>query len=99
MNMLAIAVLFSTALVLPVVLFLLFRPRNRAGRILATVVAVAAGWAFNVACIVAVEAIDPGSLGGDGDNLAVVTSFGWVCPLVTVLVTWLVWHLLGRRRG
>lgn len=93
------AVLLLTALLLPVLLFLLFRPRSRGGNVLAAVVAIGAGWAFNVACIVAMQALavaageaaDPGSV-------SVATRFGWGCPTVLVLLTWGVLHLVRRRR-
>ena len=99
MDRFPVGVLLATALTLPVIVFLTFRPRNRLGRIAAVIVAVAAGWAFNIAAVVAVEAIRPGALGGDTNPVEVATSFGWVCPLLTALATWFVWHLITRRIG
>ena len=91
-------VLLFTALALPVVLFLLFRPRSRSAAALALVVAVAVGWSFNVAYIFTTETSavkDPSQL--NGENLAIAVNYGWVCPLVFALFTWIVWHFATRR--
>jgi len=98
MERFATTVLLLTALALPVVLFLLFRPRSRLKSLVAAAVGVAAGWSFNVACIFATEAIaakDPSQV--NSANLAIAVTYGWACPLVLVLVTWLVWHFATRR--
>jgi membrane protein implicated in regulation of membrane protease activity len=95
----ATIVLLLTALALPVVLFLLFRPRSRLSALGAAAVAVAAGWSFNVACIFATEAIaakEPSQV--DGSSLSIAVAYGWACPLALVLVTWLVWHFVTRRK-
>lgn len=93
------AVLLLTALLLPVLLFLLFRARSRGGNVLAAVVAIGAGWAFNVACIVATQALAVGAgEAADPAMVLVATRFGWACPAVLVGVAWLVWHLITRRR-
>lgn len=98
MEKFATTVLLLTALALPVVLFLLFRPRSRLNALVAAAVAVAAGWSFNVACVFATEAIagkEPSQV--NGSNLAIAVTYGWVCPLALVLVAWLAWHLATRR--
>lgn len=33
----------------------------------------------------------------NGDTLSIAAKFGWVCPTVLVLITWLVWRLMTRR--
>lgn len=94
----AVTILLLTALALPVVLFLLFRPRSRLNALVAAAVGVAAGWSFNVAYVFATEAIaakDPSQV--NSANLAIAVTYGWVCPLILVLITWLVWHFATRR--
>jgi hypothetical protein len=94
----AVTVLMLTALALPVGVFLVFRPRSRANTLVAAAVAIAAGWAFNVACIYATEAIAAGTTARiDRANVAIAVNFGWICPLVLVLGTWLVWRVIARR--
>jgi hypothetical protein len=93
-------VLLLVALALPVVLFLVFRPRSRTRRLLAAAVAIAAGWAFNVAFVVASEAMAANHAAPpEPSNLAIAANFGWACPLVLVLVTWLAWHVATRGAG
>lgn len=96
MDNFATTVLLLTAVALPVLIFLLLRPRSHLGRVVAATLAVAAGWSFNVACIVATQAIS-GPSKVDGDFLDIAISFGWACPSVLVLLTWLVWHFAARR--
>jgi len=94
----ATAVLLLTALALPVVLFLLFRPRSHLRALIATAVGVAAGWSFNVAYVFATEAIAAkGPSQVDSSNLAIAVTYGWACPLILVVITWVVWHFATRR--
>ena len=96
----ATTVLLLTALALPVVLFLLFRPRSRSSALVAAAVGVVAGWSFNVAYVFATEAIAAkGPSQADSANLAIAVTYGWVCPLALVLITWLAWHFATRRRS
>ena len=98
METFATTVLLLTALALPVVLFLLFRPRSHLRALVAALVGVAAGWSFNVAYVFASEAIaakDPSRV--DSSNLAIAVTYGWACPLILVLITWVVWHFATRR--
>jgi hypothetical protein len=99
MEKFATTILLLTALALPVVLFLLFRPRSRLGVLVAAAVAVAAGWSFNIACVYATEAMaavrDPSQV--NSASVAIAVGFGWVCPLILVLITWLAWHFVTRR--
>lgn len=100
MESFATTVLLLTALALPVVLFLLFRPRSRLRALVAAAVGVAAGWSFNVAYVFATEAIaakDPSQ--ANGSNLAIAVTYGWACPLILVLITWLAWNFATRRRS
>ena len=94
-----IVAIFAAAFFLPGLLFLWFHARSGRGRAKSALLAFAAGWALNVAVVFALEAIEAGSIGGDPDNRTVVVLFGWVCPLIVVSATWLIFHLLGRRRG
>jgi uncharacterized PurR-regulated membrane protein YhhQ (DUF165 family) len=98
MEKFAVTILWLTALALPVIVFLLFRPRSRLRGLLAAAVAVAAGWSFNLACAVAAQAItakDPSEINGAANAFAAV--FGWVIPTVLVLLTWLAWGSIARR--
>ena len=89
--------LLLTALLLPVVLYLLLRSRSRLNGLAAAAIAVATGWALNVAWALA-------SQGGttnvssqvSGDTLSIALRFGWACPTVLVLITWLIWHFKTR---
>lgn len=99
MTAFANTVLLLTALLLPVLLFLLLRSSSRNRNVLAAVVAVAASWAFNVACIVAMQALAVGAgEAADPAMVPVATRFGWACPTVLVVLTWSVWHWVARRR-
>jgi hypothetical protein len=94
----AATVLLLTALVFPVALFLLLWYRFRLNGLVAAAIAIATGWALNVAwAFVAQEttAMDPPQV--DGNTLSIATYFGWICPTVLVLLTWLIWHFLIRR--
>ena len=79
-------VLLITALVLPVVLFWLLKSRSRLGGLAVAVIAVAAGWALNLAWASAAH-----------ESLVVAGAFGWVCPTALVSITWLVWRFARRR--
>ena len=98
MESLAVNLLLLTALALPVVLFWLLRSRSRVSGLVAAAIAIAAGWALNLAYAFVVQnavPTDPAQL--DGDTLAIAAAFGWVCPSVLVLLTWLVWRRATRR--
>jgi len=95
--MLATALLL-TALVAPVALFLVLRSRLRWGGLAAAGVAVATGWALNVAWALASrEGTAQGPPPADADFVSIAASFGWACPAVLVLLTWLAGRLLTRR--
>ena len=79
-------VLLVTALVLPVVLFWLLKSRSRLGGLAVAVIAVAAGWALNLAWASVAH-----------ESLVIAGAFGWVCPTVLVSLTWLAWRFAKRR--
>ena len=78
--------LLLTALVLPVVLFWLLRSRARMNGLLAAGIAVGAGWALNFAWASVAH-----------ESIPIAARFGWACPAVLVLLTWLVLRFMGRR--
>ncbi len=79
-------VLLVTALVLPVILFWLLKSRSRLSGLVVAVIAVAVGWAFNLAWASVAH-----------ESLAIAGAFGWVCPTVLVTITWLAWCFARRR--
>ena len=98
MEKFAVTALLLAGLALPVVLFWLLRSRSGWNSLVAAAIAVATGWALNVAWAFASQ----GSAGNDptqgkGDTLSLALYFGWVCPAVLVLLTWLVWRCKTRR--
>ena len=98
MEKFATTLLLLTALLLPVVLFWRLRSRSRWNGPAAAAIAVATGWALNVAWAFASEASttdDPSQV--NGDTLSIAIRFGWVCPTVLVFLTWHVWRFQSRR--
>jgi hypothetical protein len=98
MKKLATTALLLTALVLPVVLFWLLRSRSHLDGLTAAAIAVATGWALNVAWAFASAGgttNDPSQV--KGDTLAIAMRFGWACPTVLVFLTWLVWYFKTGR--
>ena len=96
-NFAAIALLLA-ALALPVVLFWLLRSRSRLHGLASAAIAVATGWALNVAWAFASQgstANDPSQV--NGDTVSIAMRFGWACPTVLVFLTWLVWRFKTRR--
>jgi len=79
--------LLLTALALPVVLFLLLKVRLGLSGFVAATISIAVGWVLNVAWAF-VTARDPSQ--GYGDVLSIAAYFGWACPTVLVVLTWLV---------
>jgi len=79
-------VLLLIAFLSPVALFWLLRTRTRLSGLVAAIVAIAAGWALNVAWASVAH-----------ESLAIAGAFGWVCPLVLVLLTWLFLRYAKRR--
>src|ERR1022692_2017914 len=98
MKKFATTVLLLTALVLPVVIFWLLRSRSLLNGLAAAAIAVAPGWALNVAwAFVSQGGItnDPSQV--NGDTLSIAKRFGWACPAVLVFLTWLIWHFKMRH--
>ena len=87
----AATALLLIALVLPVALFWLLRPHFH---VIAAALAIAIGWALNVAWAYVAH----GTLANDAsqpeDNTrSIALRFGWICPTVLVLMTWLALRL------
>jgi len=98
MEKFAISVLWLTTLALPVIVFLLFRPRSRLHGFFTALIAIAMGWSFNVAYAIAAQAITANEAPDvNGAALAFAALFGWVIPAVLVMLTWLAWSLVIRR--
>lgn len=80
--------LLLLALVAPVIVFLLLASQQRLQGVIAAAVAVATGWALNIAWA--------SSTGDDARrNRSIALRFGWACPAVLVLLAWLVRHFAG----
>ena len=94
MEKFAVTGLLIIALALPVVLFWLLRSRSRLSGPLAAAIAVASGWALNAAWAFAATKNAPQA---NEETLSIAMRFGWVCPTVLVLLTWLVWRFKTRR--
>jgi hypothetical protein len=94
----AATALLLMAVLLPVVLFWLLRSRSRLNGLTAAAIAIATGWALNVAWAYASQgsaANEPSPV--NGDTLSIAMRFGWACPTVLVFLTWLVWRFKTRR--
>ena len=79
--------LLLLALVVPVALFRLLKSRSRLSGPIVAAIAVAVGWALNVAWASTAH-----------ESLDIAKAYGWACPAVLVAITWLVWHFARRRR-
>lgn len=86
MDKFAPTVLLVAGLVLPVTLFLLLSSRARLSAWVAAALAIAAGWALNFAWASAAK-----------ESTAIAARFGWACPTVLVLLTWLAMRFMTRR--
>ena len=98
MEKFAVIALLVVALAAPVALFLLLSSRLQWNGLVAAAIAVATGWALNVAWAFASQrtpAADPSQAGGD--TLSIAAHFGWACPAVLVLLTWLVLRFVAHR--
>ena len=83
--------LLLIALALPVVLFWQLGAHAALSTVVAASIAVAAGWALNVAwAFAANKTIVQDASPGNAGNLKIALAFGWACPVVLVLLTWLV---------
>jgi len=79
-------ILLLTALVLPIALFWLLKSRTSLSGPIAAAIAVAAGWGLNFAWASVAH-----------ESIPMAARFGWVCPTVLVLLTWLVLGFMSRR--
>lgn len=100
MRKFATTTLLLAALVLPVGLFWLLRSCSRLNGLTAAAIAVAAGWALNVAWAFASHGVTTNVATQEGgETLSIAMRFGWACPTVLILITWLVRHLKTRYGG
>lgn len=85
--------LLIVALAAPIALFWLFASRTALGVAPAAAIAIATGWALNIAWASAVQraAGDPSQAG----TLKIAVRFGWICPLVLAGLTWVALRLLA----
>ena len=83
-----VAILLLAALVLPVTVFLLLWPGLHWSGLAAAALAIATGWVLNVAWAMASRA----TATGGGNTVSIAAYFGWLCPAVLVLLTWLAWR-------
>ncbi len=97
MKKVGITALLITALLLPIILFWLLRSRAHLHGVAAAAIAIATGWVLNVAWAFASQAsMTNGPSQANGETLSIAIRFGWACPTVLVLITWLVWHFKAR---
>ena len=100
MQKLVASALLITGLVLPIVLFWLLRSQAKLNSFAVVAIAVATGWAFNVAWALTSQGSTTNDSSQVGeDMLSMAIRFGWFCPTVVVLLTWLVWYLKSRFAG
>ena len=89
--------LLLTALLLPVVIFWLLRSRSQMHGLAAAGIAVATGWALNVVWAFASQAGTANVSSQVSGTLSIAMRFGWACPTILVLVTWLIWCVKTRH--
>lgn len=88
--------LLIASLIVPAVLFWWLRTRSPLNGFVAAAVAIAAGWALNLAwAFVAGNDLPQ----GDMDTMSIATWFGWFCPTALVSITWLVLRIKSRRKA
>ncbi|GAB3362021.1 hypothetical protein [Lysobacter tyrosinilyticus] len=89
-----ITLLLIVALALPVALFLLLWPHFHLSALVAAAIAIAAGWALNVAWTFASQSdVSAETSPGSGNTLSIAARFGWACPTVLVLLAWAAWRI------
>ncbi|GAB3090767.1 hypothetical protein GCM10027159_03950 [Lysobacter terrae] len=96
MGKISTTILLLVALAAPVALLLLLWQQFHLQPLVAAAIAVATGWALNVAWAFAAQgtvSTDPSPASRNALSIAVY--FGWACPVVLVLLTWLVWRLVA----
>jgi len=88
--------LLLIAVVLPIVLFWHLGTQATLNTMVAAAIAVAMGWALNVAWAFATpkNAASNASQANAG-TLKIAVAFGWACPLVLVFLTWLALRFLA----
>ena len=78
--------LLLAAMLVPIVIFWGLATRAGAARAGTFAIAIVAGWIF---CVLWAFAA--------GESVAIAAGFGWFCPSVIVIATWLVWRFARRR--
>ena len=94
----ATTALLVVALMAPIVLFWLLKSRSRLNGLVVAAIAVAVGWALNVAWAFAGQgspANNPSQ--ASADTLSIAMRFSWACPTVLVFLTCLSWRFKTRR--
>jgi hypothetical protein len=87
--------LLLTALVSPVAVFWLLISRHGLGIFIAAAIAVTVGWLLNLAWAATAKRVAlEGPSQVHGNTFAIAARFGWICPSVLVLLTWLVWRFV-----
>ena len=84
-------VVFALAVITPIVLFLVLWGEGL-NRFVAAAISVVAGWILGVAW--ALTAFDHRN--GDRRNIAIATRYGWACPTVLVLGSWIARHFAAQ---
>ena len=83
-----VTVLLLAGLVLPVAVFLLLWPGLHWSGLVAAGIAIGIGWVSNVGWAVAARS----AASAEANTVSIASCFGWACPAVLVLVTWLLWR-------
>ncbi|WMW81820.1 hypothetical protein RF679_05935 [Undibacterium cyanobacteriorum] len=75
-------------LILPVVLMIMFRSTASTQILLIALAAIGSGWLCNIvwASTTAIEVVD----GGASETRKIAIKFGWICPSVLVLLTFVI---------
>ena len=98
MEKFTVTALLVMALALPIALFLLLLSRFHLNGLVAAAIAVMAGWALNVAWALAAQRTASAATPQiNADTVSIAAYFGWACPAVLVLLTWLLWRFVMHR--
>jgi hypothetical protein len=96
MKKLAATTFLIAGLVAPVAGFAWLSGRLQSNVFLAAAIAIAAGWVSNLAWAHASQRAAPVEPSAPpGNTVSIATRFGWACPAVLVLLTWLALRFLA----